>query len=301
MPRTFNITHRYSVTLSTSNLPRGSLLGITATKHLPPVQLPFPNADKFLRSLQKVKLKWLPPTYDLTCGMCHNEYGTGPDSEAMLRLPCNHHLGAACAFKWFYRGEANKNTCPFCKKVFFEVETQGADLDRDVLQFSTYMELLRRPNPRFDIAFNDLFNLLSELDHLRDQNVLAVTGIQPHAPEYADFHGVHRREPIITSTLARCYFEAFSRDRDTEPDETAVEVQICLGKLCNSILSPSEVRQLHPKWGRCGPDMPFLTDPRSHSEIVKILEKLGNVEETYYREEVQRFRQDQSHGRRTQS
>ena len=54
------------------------------------------------------------------CPVCLQKYGTLTDTGAMeceIRLPSNHTLGSMCACTWL----KSKNTCPFCREVFFSV------------------------------------------------------------------------------------------------------------------------------------------------------------------------------------
>ena len=78
-------------------------------------------AEEFLRNLPLVGEADLPEGNE--CDVCQEKYGkvdlhTGA-RDAPVRLPCQHIIGSDCIRKWVSPGEYGKNTCPFCRYVFF--------------------------------------------------------------------------------------------------------------------------------------------------------------------------------------
>ncbi len=101
-------------------------------------------AAQFLDQLVKIPKREL--SKDSYCMICHRDYGT--DSlDAPVRLPCNHDVGFECISIWLSR-EA-KNSCPMCRRVFFDVVEEDDEEDEDEdeeeeEEEERYREILRR-------------------------------------------------------------------------------------------------------------------------------------------------------------
>lgn len=78
-------------------------------------------AEMFLRSLPQVGEAELPEGSE--CGICQEKYGKADSPsgtvDTPVRLPCHHIIGSDCISKWVSPDEHGKNTCPFCRYVFF--------------------------------------------------------------------------------------------------------------------------------------------------------------------------------------
>ena len=102
------------------------------------------------------------------CETCHICLGT----LGFVKLPCGHHFGAECLFKWLTPSQnAQHNTCPMCRAVLFET---ADDLltrwNRDILRL---LDVARRVSTPSDIHREisgivelevDLWNRLTELN-----------------------------------------------------------------------------------------------------------------------------------------
>lgn len=86
-------------------------------------------AEEFLRNLPQVGEADLPKGSE--CGICQEKYGkVDPHAggmDAPVRLPCQHIIGSDCIRKWVSPGENDKNTCPFCRYVFFSLQRGSRD------------------------------------------------------------------------------------------------------------------------------------------------------------------------------
>ena len=88
-------------------------------------------AEEFLRNLPQVGEADLPEGGE--CGICQEKYGkVDPQTgtvDTPVRLPCQHILGSDCISKWVSPDEHGKNTCPFCRYVFFSSDHVFDDTD----------------------------------------------------------------------------------------------------------------------------------------------------------------------------
>ena len=78
-------------------------------------------AEEFLSNLPQVGEADLPKGSE--CGICQEKY-SNVDShpgamDTPVRLPCQHIIGSDCIRKWVSPDEHGKNTCPFCRYIFF--------------------------------------------------------------------------------------------------------------------------------------------------------------------------------------
>ena len=78
-------------------------------------------AEEFLRNLAQVGEADLPK--DSECGICQEKYGNVDSHPGAMdnpiRLPCQHVIGSDCIRRWVSPSEHGKNTCPFCRYIFF--------------------------------------------------------------------------------------------------------------------------------------------------------------------------------------
>ena len=78
-------------------------------------------AEEFLRNLPQVGEADLPKGSE--CGICQEKYGnvdSHPGAmDTPVRLPCQHVVGSDCIRRWVSPSEHGKNTCPFCRYIFF--------------------------------------------------------------------------------------------------------------------------------------------------------------------------------------
>ena len=86
-------------------------------------------AEEFLRNLPRVGEADLPEGNE--CGICQEKYGKvdlhAGARDAPVRLPCQHIIGSDCIRKWVSPDEHGKNTCPFCRYVFFALDCEPQD------------------------------------------------------------------------------------------------------------------------------------------------------------------------------
>ena len=78
-------------------------------------------AEEFLSNLPRVREADLPKGSE--CGICQEKY-SNVDShpgamDTPVRLPCQHVIGSDCIRRWVSPDEHGKNTCPFCRYIFF--------------------------------------------------------------------------------------------------------------------------------------------------------------------------------------
>ena len=87
-------------------------------------------AEEFLRNLPQVGEAELPDGKQ--CGICQEKYGKvdlhAGAMDVPVRLPCQHIVGSDCIRKWVSPDEHGKNTCPFCRSVFFAVSSELQEL-----------------------------------------------------------------------------------------------------------------------------------------------------------------------------
>ena len=88
-------------------------------------------AEEFLHSLPQVGEADLPEGSE--CGICQEKYGKADPQtgtvDTPVRLPCQHILGSDCISRWVSPDEHGKNTCPFCRYVFFYSDPVFDDTD----------------------------------------------------------------------------------------------------------------------------------------------------------------------------
>jgi hypothetical protein len=79
-------------------------------------------AAHFLQQLPQVPNHELTP--DSECIICQEPYGTSVDGtvEIPVRLPCQHIVGNVCIDIWLSPTKEAKNTCPYCRAVFFPTQ-----------------------------------------------------------------------------------------------------------------------------------------------------------------------------------
>lgn len=86
-------------------------------------------AEEFLRSLPRVGEADLPEGSE--CGICKEKYSnldSHPEAvDTPVRLPCQHVVGSDCIRRWVSPDEHGKNTCPFCRYIFFSSYQQFED------------------------------------------------------------------------------------------------------------------------------------------------------------------------------
>ena len=87
-------------------------------------------AEAFLRNLPQVGEAELPD--DKQCGIYREKFGKVKlyigAMEVPVRLPCQYIVGSNCIRKWVSPDEHGKNTCPFCRSVFFAVSSELQEL-----------------------------------------------------------------------------------------------------------------------------------------------------------------------------
>lgn len=91
----------------------------------------FRNSQKFLRDCAVVDIRDLPPD-QRTCNICQEDYACEEEGERVKMLPCGHHFGALCLDDWLGpQQQPNRNTCPMCRRVLFEIDHSGWSDDED--------------------------------------------------------------------------------------------------------------------------------------------------------------------------
>ena len=104
-------------------------------------------AEEFLRGLPQVGEADVPQDYE--CGICQEKYGKvdlhAPARDALVRLPCQHLIGSDCIRKWVSPDEHGKNTCPFCRYVFFTLYPDQEDPNYQRIE-ALYRATLQPPN-----------------------------------------------------------------------------------------------------------------------------------------------------------
>ena len=80
-------------------------------------------SQKFRQQLlQSENVEPVDEAEDSTCVICKERYGTINAStgavEVQIRLPCGHRIGSICISTWL----SDQNSCPFCRKIFFDPE-----------------------------------------------------------------------------------------------------------------------------------------------------------------------------------
>lgn len=83
---------------------------------------------KFVDQLPGMNLKDLPK--DSSCNICMDPFSSTEDPELPVRLPCGHVIGRNCISKWL----ATSNSCPLCRRVFFEPEVRNPPLTETELR-----------------------------------------------------------------------------------------------------------------------------------------------------------------------
>ena len=90
-------------------------------------------AEAFIDGLPRVDLASLPN--ESTCMICLIPYGNDTENsstlETAVRLPCGHHIGADCIHTWLSPNKAAKNSCPYCRTEFWELESNDESDDED--------------------------------------------------------------------------------------------------------------------------------------------------------------------------
>ncbi len=80
--------------------------------------------QQFLEQLPKVRSGELPNGAE--CMICKEEYGTVPSQNGIIEhavfLPCLHHVGSECIAIWLSPESRAGNSCPMCRKIFFDAE-----------------------------------------------------------------------------------------------------------------------------------------------------------------------------------
>ena len=247
---------------------------------------PFSCGDDFLASLPKVRPTSLPED-DRTCAICQDKYGERPDSENAVKLPCGHHMGASCVENWFSPDGSNKNTCPLCREMFFELEDEE-DIE------PTFTDLLTSEEPNFNAAFDAVFPLLQDFQNVQENNVLSMTGAAQRPVYEQDFFRAPPERPILISALVGMLFEVFARDTAAVPWQDTTEIQIMLGQVAECF----ETAKVDLPWGVRGPQIEQLRDPNSIGDITTALQQLLRYEERWYQNELRAIERRQSTRRR---
>ena len=81
-------------------------------------------AEQFLHHLPQIPITDLPPNSE--CPICKDEYYTTNEvgsSEIAVMLPCQHVIGGSCIKSWLSPTKEAKNSCPYCRREFFPLQT----------------------------------------------------------------------------------------------------------------------------------------------------------------------------------
>ncbi len=117
-------------------------------------------AQQFLKQLPKVRSGELPDGAE--CMICKEEYGTVPSANGIIEhavfLPCLHHVGSECIAIWLSPESRVGNSCPMCRKIFFEAELvydEDDDEDEDYGYEGEYSNEDDEENDEENGAYND--------------------------------------------------------------------------------------------------------------------------------------------------
>lgn len=156
-------------------------------------------ADEFLNQLSAV------PYADLTetnCPICSEDYNTtdtdGSIVEQPVRLPCNHIVGRACITIWLFPSEQAKNTCPFCRREFFEHDAivygddEDSDEDSDDTASVSSMDTEEEEANEWREEMDTFLGRIDYQIHVHEVQRRDDRGIEPRSWEYRDERGIER-------------------------------------------------------------------------------------------------------------
>lgn len=228
------------------------------------------NVYKFLREIVEVDLTNLPED-ERSCSICQEPYGSGGEPEHCVQLPCGHRYGALCIFKWLApNDQADKNTCPMCRAVLFELEGHDSHEDEDLADDA------RLDRPFDNESIRQLGLLLDNFQHIQDHSIAALTGV-PFTQGPSVLNLPPGQLVLITDQVLRIYRDyTFNTAGAILADVEGLSRAI--GRLSAHLRPAILEADLPIVWGAQGPRVSMLVDADVRPLIDIALQRLADAE-----------------------
>lgn len=227
----------------------------------------FRTPSAFLKLLPEVVVSSL-PAEDQSCSICREPYGTGEIPETILILPCKHIFGSACIQHWL--SVSNKDTCPCCRTVLFDIDNSDFDADDDDYQIVSELSsfLITGAEHDFMSAFHTVDNLIQTFPTVLSANQAA-----------SNREGaIHRARPVLASVQLLELFKEVSRRCFYVPQQYIVRLGSLMGRLAHLLREPLQEMGVVMMWSAYGLPARLLCDPQCQGMIVIAVEKMVDAE-----------------------
>ncbi len=247
----------------------------------------FQSASDFHDQLPEVVLGSLPEE-DRSCSICQEPYGTGEVPETILILPCKHMFGSACIHHWL--ALSNKNTCPLCRTVFFEIDAdESYEAQRDIRNLS-----MTGTYGNFFSVFIMAERLIQAFPTLLRVNRASWNGQGPLESRVGGIT-ISRGSYTLASVQLWELFVEISRARFRIPPQYIDSLGSLMGRLAHDLREPLQEMRVTMLWSAQGLPTRVLCDPEFRGMVMISLNRMVNAEERWVmsgssaRTEIQRF------------